>query len=43
MKGWQSHCDPTEIGCRGFVAQSLCKALTKLGFIRSIFVFCFAF
>ena len=31
MKGWQVHCDPIEIGCRGFVAQSLCKALSKFG------------
>ena len=31
MKGRRAHCDPTEIGCRVFVGQSLCKALTKLG------------
>ena len=31
MKGWRACCDPIEIGCRGFVSQSLCKALTKLG------------
>ena len=31
MKGWWAHYNPIEIGCRGFVGQSLCKALTKLG------------
>ena len=32
MTGWQVHCDPTEIGCRVVVAQSLCKALSKFRF-----------
>ena len=31
MKGWWAHCGPIEIGCKGFVGQSLYKALTKLG------------
>ena len=31
MKGWRSHCDPIAIGCREFIGQSLCKALTNLG------------
>ena len=31
MKGWWAHCDPIEISCRGFMGQSLCKALNKLG------------
>ena len=30
-KGWWTHCDPIEIGCRGFMGQSLCKALNKSG------------
>lgn len=30
-RGWQAHCEPTEVGCRGFAGQLICKALTGLG------------
>ena len=33
MKERQVHCDPIEIGCTGFMIQSLFKVLTKLGFV----------
>lgn len=26
--GWRGHCEPLEVGCRGFAAHSLCKAYT---------------
>lgn len=28
---WRTWCDPTEVGCRGFVGQVLCRALRGLG------------
>ncbi len=30
-RGWMTLCFPTEVGCRGFVGQSLCRALKLLG------------
>ena len=30
-KGWKAWCFPVEVGCRGFVAQSLCRGLKNLG------------
>ena len=30
-KGWKTWCFPVEVGCRGFVAQSLPHALRQLG------------
>lgn len=29
--GWQARCEPTEMGCRGFAAQSLRRAYNMLG------------
>ena len=30
-RGWRARCVPIEVGCRGFAAQSLCKAYSMLG------------
>ncbi|KAI7802934.1 polyprotein, partial [Triplophysa rosa] len=30
-RGWRAQCVPIEVGCRGFAAQSLCKACSLLG------------
>ena len=30
-RGWKARCLPVEVGCRGFVGQSLCRAYTALG------------
>ncbi len=30
-RGWKTRCLPIEVGCRGFVGQSLCRALKLLG------------
>ena len=29
--GWRARCEPIEVGCRGFVGQSLCRAYNMLG------------
>lgn len=29
--GWRTRCQPIEVGCRGFVGQSLCRAYKMLG------------
>ena len=29
--GWKAKCTPIEVGCRGFVARSLCKPLSDIG------------
>lgn len=29
-QGWTTHCEPIEVGCRGFADRSLCRVLTKL-------------
>ena len=31
LKGWRTHFDPIEVGCRGFAGQSISKALSKIG------------
>ncbi|TWW62302.1 hypothetical protein D4764_04G0009490, partial [Takifugu flavidus] len=30
-KGWKAHCEPVEVGCRGFAGQSLPRTLKLLG------------
>ena len=30
-KGWKAKCPSIEVGSRGFVARSLCKALSDIG------------
>lgn len=30
-KGWKTRCNPIEVGCRGFIGQSLVRALKMLG------------
>lgn len=30
-KGWRTICQPIEVGCRGFVGQSFCRAYKRLG------------
>lgn len=30
-RGWRTRCNPIEVGCRGFVGQSLVRALKMLG------------
>ncbi len=30
-QGWQTRCEPLEVGCRGFAGRSLCNAFTILG------------
>ena len=30
-QGWRTHCEPLEVGCRGFAGRSLCKVYTLLG------------
>ena len=32
-KSWKIHYDPVEVGCRGFAAQSLGRALAKIGIV----------
>ncbi|XP_036071215.1 uncharacterized protein LOC112142521 [Oryzias melastigma] len=29
--GWKARCEPIEVGCRGFIGQSLCRAYNMLG------------
>lgn len=29
--GWRAHCEPIEVGCRGFAGQSLHQTLSLLG------------
>jgi hypothetical protein len=31
-QGWNATCEPIEVGARGFIGDSLCKTLSKLGF-----------
>ena len=33
--GWKAKCTPIEVGSRGFVARSLCKALSDIGLTGS--------
>ena len=36
QKSWKIHYDPVEVGCRGFVGQSLGRALAKIGIVGAL-------